>query len=265
MASVQIILVQRVEHLGPVGKEVKVRAGYARNFLLPRGKAIRATPENRKVFELKRDEWLKRDEELRRGSASIQEVLDGEWIFIASPASESGQLYGSVAARDIVEQVNKKLLNKREEKLGRDAVRLDKPVKSHGVHPVLIRLHADVAATIMLSVATSVDIAENQRDAHFRKLERLEQEAREEKERAIQQAQDDAAASAKARDARKNTGDTAKTDVTANAEQAESMEVAPTTGSVETPSAASDAAKEIVAEAATADSTDAADGPKVPA
>ncbi|MGE0045724.1 MAG: 50S ribosomal protein L9 [Hyphomonadaceae bacterium] len=153
----QVILLERVENLGAIGDEVKVRDGFARNFLLPQKKALRATDENRKVFEGRRAEIEARNAEARAAAEKATGKLDGKTYVLIRQAGEGGQLYGSVAARDIAEAINAE-----GGKVERGAIVLDKPIKSIGMHQVRVKLHAEVSVGVTINVARSADEAERQ-------------------------------------------------------------------------------------------------------
>ncbi len=152
-----VILLERVESLGGMGDEVKVKDGYARNFLLPKGKALRATEENRQRFERERDVLEKLNAERRDAASGLANGLDGESIVLIRQAGESGQLYGSVTARDIAEAVSTDGRS-----VTRGQVAIDAPIKAIGVHPVKIRLHPEVVAEVSVNVARTPDEADRQ-------------------------------------------------------------------------------------------------------
>ncbi len=152
-----IILLERVEKLGAIGDVVTVKNGYARNFLLPNGKALRANDANKRVFEANRAR-IESDNAARRDVAKTDASgIDGRTIVLIRQASNVGQLYGSVAARDIIEELGADAA-----KVTRNQVVLDRPIKALGVHEVRIALHAEVVVTIKVNVARSPDEAELQ-------------------------------------------------------------------------------------------------------
>jgi large subunit ribosomal protein L9 len=153
----QVILLERVESLGAIGDEVKVRDGFARNFLLPQKKALRATDANRKVFEGRRAELEAKNAETKAAAEKAAKKVDGESYILIRQAGEAGQLYGSVSSRDIADEIVKTGA-----KIDRNAVVLDKPIKTVGVHDVRVRLHAEVYANVKVNVARSADEAERQ-------------------------------------------------------------------------------------------------------
>lgn len=152
-----VILLERVARLGQMGDVVKVRDGYARNFLLPQGKALRANDANRARFENERTQLEARNLERRGEAQQVADKLDGNSFIVVRAAGETGQLYGSVAARDVAA-----LLDEEGFTVGRSQVELKAPIKSIGLHDVIIALHAEVEVTIQLNVARSADEAERQ-------------------------------------------------------------------------------------------------------
>jgi large subunit ribosomal protein L9 len=153
----QVILLERVEKLGQMGDVVKVRPGFARNFLLPRKKALRANDENRKIFETQRADLELRNLERRKEAEGVAKKLDGRSFVIIRQASEAGLLYGSVSTRDIADAAESDGV-----KVDRTQVRLDKPLKTLGISKVRVMLHPEVVATIDVNVARSADEAERQ-------------------------------------------------------------------------------------------------------
>ena len=153
----QVILLERVENLGAIGDEVKVRDGFARNYLLPQKKALRATDSNRKVFEAKRAEIEARNAEARSAAEKASGKIDGSSYVLIRQAGEAGQLYGSVSSRDIADEIAKSGA-----KVDRSAIVLDKPIKTIGLYDVRVRLHAEVYSNIKVNVARSQDEAERQ-------------------------------------------------------------------------------------------------------
>lgn len=153
----EIILLERVEKLGRIGDVVTVKDGFARNFLLPRKKALRANDANRRVFEANR-ERLEADNAARRTEAEGEaKSLDGVTVTLIRQASNVGQLYGSVAVRDLVEA-----LESEGHKVTKSQVILDKPIKSIGLHEVRVALHPEVSVTVKVNVARSPEEAEMQ-------------------------------------------------------------------------------------------------------
>lgn len=153
----KVILLERVGRLGTIGDEVTVKDGFARNFLLPQGKALRASEANRSKFEADRQTIEARNAERRADAEKIASDLDGKTIVMVRQAGETGQLYGSVSARDIADA-----LVAEGEKVERAQVDLAGPIKTVGLHSVALSLHAEVAVTITVNVARSADEAERQ-------------------------------------------------------------------------------------------------------
>jgi large subunit ribosomal protein L9 len=153
----KVILLERVEGRGGLGEVVTVKDGYARNFLLPRQKALRATTANMKVFEAQRAQIEARNAEARADAAKSGEGLDGKIYVLIRQAGESGQLYGSVSGRDVADAVNAE-----GGKIERAMVVLDKPIKTLGMHEVKVRLHAEVVVTVTMNIARSQDEADRQ-------------------------------------------------------------------------------------------------------
>ncbi len=146
----QIILLERIENLGQMGEVVTVKSGYARNYLLPQKKARRATKENLARFEEQRTQLEAANLEQRGEAQGVGEKLKGLSVTLIRQAGESGQLYGSVNSRDISGAVTEAGFT-----IGRDQVRLDKVIKTLGLHPVKVRLHPEVTVTITANVAHS--------------------------------------------------------------------------------------------------------------
>jgi len=153
----EVILLERVEKLGQMGDVVKVRPGFARNFLLPRKKALRANEANKKIFEAQRAELEARNLERRKDAEAAAKKLDGRSFVIIRQASEAGLLYGSVSTRDIAEAAGADGV-----KIDRTQVRLDKPLKTLGITKLRVMLHPEVSATIEINIARSADEAERQ-------------------------------------------------------------------------------------------------------
>lgn len=153
----KIILLERVEKLGTIGEVVSVKDGFARNFLLPQEKALRATAANLKLFEAQRAQIEARNAANRSDAEKVGADLDGAMYLVLRQAGESGQLYGSVSARDIADAINSD-----GQKLGRNQITLNTPIKTLGLHEVKVRLHAEVTVTVTINVARSADEAERQ-------------------------------------------------------------------------------------------------------
>ena len=153
----KVILLERVGRSGHIGDEVNVKDGFARNYLLPQGKALRATEANRAKFARDRADIEKRNQERREAAAGIAEGLNGHTVVMIRQAGETGQLYGSVASRDIAEALLADGFN-----VARSQIDLAVPIKTVGVHEVALHLHAEVAVTIKVNVARSEDEAGRQ-------------------------------------------------------------------------------------------------------
>ena len=153
----KVILLERVEGRGGLGDVVTVKDGYARNFLLPRDKALRANSANLKIFEGQRADIEARNLKAKEAAAKAGDNLDGTSYILIRQAGETGQLYGSVSGRDVAD-----IVNGAGGKLDRSMVVLDKPLKTLGVHPVKVRLHSEVVVSININIARSQDEAERQ-------------------------------------------------------------------------------------------------------
>jgi len=153
----QVILLERVAKLGQMGETVKVRDGFARNYLLPLGKALRANEANKKRFESERATLEARNLERKSEAQTVAETLGGKSFIVVRSAGETGQLYGSVAARDIVDVLAAEGFN-----IGRNQVDLNNPIKTIGLHDVVLHLHAEVEIKIQMNVARSAEEAERQ-------------------------------------------------------------------------------------------------------
>ena len=153
----KVILLERVERLGGLGETVTVKDGFARNFLLPRHKALRATETNLKVFEGQRADIEARNAKTKAGAEGEGSKLDGSAYILIRQAGESGQLYGSVSNRDVSEAIQAD-----GGKVERSMVVLDKPIKTLGLHEVKVRLHPEVTINVTINIARSQDEAERQ-------------------------------------------------------------------------------------------------------
>ena len=153
----QVILLERIGRLGQMGDVVNVKDGYARNFLLPQKKALRATAENRTRFEQDRTQLEARDLELKKEAEAVAAKLTGKTFLAIRQAGDTGQLYGSVSTRDIAELVTAGGFT-----VDRRQVVLDKPIKTLGLQPTRIALHPEVVVQISLNIARSEDEAERQ-------------------------------------------------------------------------------------------------------
>lgn len=152
-----VILLERIARLGQMGDTVSVKAGYARNFLLPQGKALRANEENRKHFESQRTQLEARNLERRSEAQQVADKLDGKTFIVIRSAGETGQLYGSVSTRDIADIITAEGFS-----VLRTQVELNHPIKTIGMHNVAINLHPEVQVTVTINIARSADEAERQ-------------------------------------------------------------------------------------------------------
>ncbi|MGI8704572.1 MAG: 50S ribosomal protein L9 [Sphingomicrobium sp.] len=153
----EVILLERVEKLGGIGDVVHVKNGFARNYLLPNKKALRANEANRKVFEANRARIEAENADKRSAAQKESKSVDGKTVKLIRQASNSGQLYGSVSARDIVEALEPEGAS-----VTRSQVVLARPIKSIGMHDVKIALHPEVSVTVHVNVARSPEEAELQ-------------------------------------------------------------------------------------------------------
>ena len=154
---VELVLLERVEKLGQMGQVVNVRPGYARNYLLPQKKALRATKENLAYFETQRTQLEATNLQRKSEAGEVATKLEGLTVVVIRQAGESGQLYGSVAGRDIAEAVTAAgfTVDKRQ-------IVLDRPIKTLGIHPVRVMLHPEVGVTVSANVAQSEEGARMQ-------------------------------------------------------------------------------------------------------
>lgn len=152
-----VILLERIGRLGQMGDVVNVKDGYARNFLLPRGKALRATDTNRKHFESQRAQLEARDLEAKTEAEAVSGKLNGETFIVIRQAGDNGQLYGSVSTRDISTAVTEGGFS-----IERRQVLLDRPIKALGLHEVRVSLHGEVEPNIVVNVARSEEEAARQ-------------------------------------------------------------------------------------------------------
>jgi large subunit ribosomal protein L9 len=151
----EVILLERVAKLGQMGEVVSVKDGYARNFLLPKGKALRSTKDSRVKFETMKTHLEARNLELKGDAEKVGAKLDGQSFVVIRQASETGQLYGSVSPRDIVA-----ILNEGGFTVGRGQISLNTPIKTLGLHKVPVALHPEIDVSITVNVARSADEAE---------------------------------------------------------------------------------------------------------
>ena len=155
-----IILLEKVYNLGELGDQVSVKPGYARNFLLPQGKALRATKTNIDYFEAQRKELEKKNQAKRKEAEKMAKKLDGANVVIIRQAAESGRLYGSVSSRDIAEAIK----SSTDITVDRSDVNLNQAIKELGLYDIDVQPHPEVTATISLNVARSEDEAKLQRE-----------------------------------------------------------------------------------------------------
>ena len=152
-----VILLERIEKLGAIGDVVKVKDGFARNYLLPRKKALRANESNRKLFEANRARIEEENANRRSDAEKASKSIDGKSVQLIRQASNTGQLYGSVSARDIVDALDAEGAN-----VGKSQVVLDRPIKSIGMHEIKIALHPEVVVVVKVNVARSPEEADLQ-------------------------------------------------------------------------------------------------------
>lgn len=175
----EVILLERIEKLGQMGDVVTVKPGYARNYLLPTRKALRATDANRSYFEGQRAQLEAENLDRRKEAEAVGGKIEGLTVSLIRQAGDSGQLYGSVSARDIAETVGAAGFT-----VGRAQVVLDRPIKELGLHPIRINLHPEVAVTVTINVARTEDEAKTQLD-HGRSITDIDEDA-EAAERAVE-------------------------------------------------------------------------------
>jgi large subunit ribosomal protein L9 len=150
----EVILLERVSRLGQMGEVVRVKDGFARNFLLPRGKALRATEENRTRFEAMKSDLQARSLRLKDDATGIAQQLDGKSFTVLRQASESGQLFGSVSPRDLA-----RLIGEAGYAINRNQIALNTPIKAIGKHTVPIALHPEIETSVTVIVARNTDEA----------------------------------------------------------------------------------------------------------
>lgn len=155
--KMEVILLERIAKLGQMGDTVRVKDGFARNFLLPAGKALRATETNKQRFEIDRAQLEARNLEARKEAEGVAEKLSGQTFVVIRTAGETGQLYGSVSTRDIADTLSEGGFT-----IVKQQVRLDRPIKTIGLIELPISLHPEVEVPITLNVARSTDEAERQ-------------------------------------------------------------------------------------------------------
>jgi len=167
----EVILLERIARLGQMGEVVRVKDGFARNFLLPHGKALRATKANRERFEIIRGELEAKNAERKSGADVVAKKLDGETLVLIRQAGETGQLYGSVSARDIMQALSAK-----EFEVSRQQIVLNTPIKTIGLHKLPVELHPEVEVTITVNVARSPDEAARQAKGEDLRVARSDEE-----------------------------------------------------------------------------------------
>ena len=153
----EVILLERIAKLGQMGETVRVKDGFARNFLLPSGKALRATSENKARFETMKSQLETRNLERRSEAEKVSTKLDGQKFVVLRQAAETGQLYGSVTTRDIAA-----LMINAGFTVDRNQIELNAPLKMIGVHAVPVSLHPDVTVTVTVNIARNAEEAERQ-------------------------------------------------------------------------------------------------------
>jgi large subunit ribosomal protein L9 len=204
----EVILLERVARLGQMGEVVRVKDGFARNFLLPRGKALRATEENRTRFEAMKSELQARSLTLKTEAAGVADKLNGKSFTVLRQASESGQLFGSVSPRDLV-----RLITEAGFPVNRNQIALNAPIKTIGQHSVPIALHPEIETSIKVIVARNND--EAARIARGEDVTQLREEPTEAEAAALAAEQffePEAAESRRAEEAEQAPADTAETE-----------------------------------------------------
>ena len=167
----QVILLERIEKLGQMGDEVRVKDGFARNFLLPKKKALRATKANREYFQTQKSQLEARNLERRTEAEAVAKKLEGKSFILLRQAGDRGQLYGSVSPRDISDVVTEGGYS-----ISRTQVPIDKAIKTIGLFPINVVLHPEVRVQITINVARTEDEAERQARGEDVLVERTEQE-----------------------------------------------------------------------------------------
>jgi large subunit ribosomal protein L9 len=167
----QVILLERVEKLGQMGDEVKVKDGFARNFLLPKKKALRATKANREYFQSQKTQLEAHNLERKKDAEAVAKKLEGKSFVLLRQAGDRGQLYGSVSPRDIADVVSEGGFS-----IARTQVPLDKAIKTIGLFPIGVVLHPEVRVQVTINVARTEDEAERQARGEDVLAERTEQE-----------------------------------------------------------------------------------------
>ena len=168
---IELILLERVEKLGQMGQIVKVRPGFARNYLLPQKKAMRATKDNLAYFETQRTQLEANNLARKSDAAAVGGKLEGLQVVLIRQAGESGQLYGSVSSRDIADAVTEAGFT-----VDRRQIVLERPIKTLGLHPLRVMLHPEVGVTVTANVAQSAEAAEMQEAGINPLIEREDEE-----------------------------------------------------------------------------------------
>ncbi|MCG8509100.1 MAG: 50S ribosomal protein L9 [Rhodospirillales bacterium] len=192
----EVILLERIERLGQMGDVVNVKPGYARNFLLPQKKAMRATEENRRVFEEQRAQLEAANLERRAEAEAVAEKMDGLSVTLIRQAGEAGQLYGSVSARDVADAATEAGFT-----IEKQQVKLAPPIKSVGIHGVRVDLHPEVSVIVKANVARSAEEAGIQAatgEAVVHRDDEEEQQAAAEAEQPVEEASAEADSEAEA-------------------------------------------------------------------
>jgi large subunit ribosomal protein L9 len=167
----EVILLERVGRLGQMGDTVRVKEGFARNFLFPKGKALRATKENKTRFEGMRKELETKNLEHKSEAQKVAEKLDGKQFSVLRQAAETGQLFGSVTPRDLAA-----LMSEGGVSVNRNQIALNTPIKTIGMHKVPVALHPEVEVTVMVAVARSADEAERLKRGEDITVQRTQEE-----------------------------------------------------------------------------------------
>lgn len=182
-----VILLERVAKLGQMGEVVRVRDGYARNFLLPNGKALRATKENRAKFEGMKAQLEARNLELKSEAQKVADKLDGQTFVVLRQAAETGHLYGSVSTRDLAA-----LMEAGGFTVSRSQIQLNAPIKTIGIHTVPVSLHPEIEVNVSVNVARNADEAERQARGEDVTVRRDRDEDLEEAEAVLEEAEAEA-------------------------------------------------------------------------
>ena len=154
----EIILTEKIDKLGDIGDLVSVKNGFARNFLIPAHKALRATAENREYFEKQKAEFLQRNEKVKQEAKKIYDKLNNKSVIITNNASDEGRLYGSVMPKDIADKVTIEL----KVEVKKSQIILDKPIREIGIIKTKVRIHADYVAEVTVNIARSLAEAKEQ-------------------------------------------------------------------------------------------------------